>query len=305
MKIKALLLSGVLFTMLNAYCQAQVSFKYEYFGSSSYYLDKGDNPREKVGNAKGSAMVYQGNINIPLSVKINSNNQPTILGVGLSGSYASLNNKNFTENLVIPEIMNAELGVFHMRPLNEKWSLMASVGVGVYSPTTDLSQIRAKHVLGSVSAVFIHRFNENFELGGGIAINSTFGYPMVFPAIYLNWCMQGKVDFMLSMANGLEISAGIDVGKSFRMSLIGEMNGQSALLEKDGKDVIFSHQYLVAGFRPEIKLGQKVSIPITAGISGVRPAYFSDRTLKAMFATNQDYYFQISPYLSAGLVINF
>ena len=101
------------------------------------------------------------------------------------------------------------------------------------------------------------------------------------------------------------MSAGLDVAKWFRLSLIGEMNGQSALMEKEGKDVIFSHQYIVAGLRPEIKLGKNVSIPLTAGVNAVRPAYFSDRTLKGMFAEGQDYYFQVSLYLSAGLTINF
>ncbi len=305
MKTGTFLLSIVLLALSSVCSQAQVSFRYEYVGSSSYWLDRGEASRERIGNAEGSARVYQGSINIPVSMKVNSNNQPIVWGVGLSGSYASLNNKNFTDDLVIPEMLNIDLGIYHVRPLGEKWSLMASLGVGAYTPFTDLSKLTSKHILGSGSVIFIRRFNENFELGGGVAVNSTFGYPMIFPALYLNWNMQGRIDFMLSMANGLEVSAGLDAGKLFRISLVGEMNGQSALLEKDGKDVMFSHQYIVAGLRPEIKLGEKVSVPVTAGVNIVRPAYFSDRTLKGMFATNQDYYFQISPYLSAGLTISF
>ncbi len=302
MKTKALLFALLFFVSVHTY--SQISFKTEYFGPSSYWLDKGDDPREKVGDAKGSAMVYQGTINIPLSVKMDKNDKPVVWGIGVAGAYASLSNHRFTENLVISEIMNIGFGIYHLRPLHRKWSLMASLGAGIYSPSTDFSEIRFKQILGSISAIFVHHFSSNFDFGGGVALNSTFGYPMVFPAIYLNWHSQGKFDCKISMVNGLEISAGLNVHKYLTLSLIGEMDGQTALLEKDGKDVIFSHQYIVTGVRPEIKISQKVSIPLTAGINAVRPAFFSDRTLKAMFASDRNYYFQLSPYLSAGLTIN-
>ena len=101
---------------------AQITFKTEYFWKSSYRMQEGDND-EKVGNSKGSAIVYQGGINIPLSMKVNENNRPTLWSIGLGGAYAKLNNKNFTEPLVIDEIMNMGLNLTHLRPLNDKWSL--------------------------------------------------------------------------------------------------------------------------------------------------------------------------------------
>ena len=56
----------------------QISFKAEYLGNSGYYfLPPGEKPREKIGDAKGSAVVYQGAFNMPLSVKLNENNRPT------------------------------------------------------------------------------------------------------------------------------------------------------------------------------------------------------------------------------------
>lgn len=112
-----------------------------------------------------------------------------------------------------------------------------------------------------MSSIFVCQIRPNFALGGGIAINSTFGYPMAFPAIYLNWDIEGKFDFMLSMANGLEVSAGLDINKYLTLSLVAEMNGQMALLEKDGKDVIFTHQYIIAGLRPEFKSIKKYQSP--------------------------------------------
>lgn len=305
MKSGILFITTVISLLVCTELSAQLSLKTEYFGSSSYWLDKGEDPREKIGDANGSAIVYSGNLNIPLSMKLNKKEQPVIWGLSLGGSYASLNNKEFTEDLVIPEIMNLELGIYHIRPLSEKWSLMAGIGGGIYTASTRFSDIGWKQILGSVNAIFICRVRHNLELGGGIAVNSTFGYPMAFPALYLNWALQGKVDFKLSMANGIDIEAGLNLNKFLRLSLIGEMNGQTALLEKDGKDVIFTHQYMITGLRPEIKIGKNISIPITAGINAIRPAYFSDRSLKAMFNNKQDYYFQISPYVSTGITVNF
>lgn len=284
---------------------SQISFKTEYFGTSNYWVSRGDNPRERVEDSKGSGIVYQGSINLPLSVKTSENGKPVIWGLGLGGSYASLNNKNFTDDLVISDILNLDLGFYHMRPISRRWSVLASIGAGIYSPSTSFSQIRAKHILGSVSTIFICQIHPNLELGGGIAINSTFGYPMAFPALYLNWQLHGKFDFILSLTNGLKISSGFDVNKYLKLSLIAEMNGQTALLEKDGKDVIFTHQYIVGGLQSAIKVSNKISFPITVGVNAERPAYFSDRTLKAMFKSKDNYYFQVSPYLSAGLTINY
>lgn len=282
---------------------AQVMFKTEYFGKSSYRMTEGDTD-EKVGNSKGSAMVYQGGINIPLSIKLNENNRPSMWAISAGGAYAKLNNKNFTEPLVIDEIMNLGLSINHLRPLNDKWSMLASVGGGIYMPTTQFSKVRFKNVLANVGAIFIYHLKPNLQLGGGIAMNNSFGYPMVFPAFYLNWTTEGEYVVKISMIEGLEMSVGYNVNKSLSLNIVAEMNGQMALIEQDGKDKIFTHQYIVAGFRPEIKVGKHISIPITAGISAMRPAEITNRSLKSMFQ-DRGYYFQISPYASAGLKIGF
>ena len=79
-----------------------------------------------------------------------------------------------------------------------------------------------------------------------------------------------------------------------------------ALLEKDGKDVMFTHQYMITGLRPEIKFGKTgISMPIMVGINAVRPTYYNDRSLKGMFAMDNDYYFRISPYASVGIRYGF
>lgn len=280
---------------------AQVVFKTEYFGKSGFRASEGES-NDRVGNSEGSAIVYQGGVNIPLSQKLDENNRPTMWAISVGAEYAKLDNKNFTEPLVIDEIMNIGLSLNHLRPLNDKWSLMATIGGGVYMPSTRFSEISFKNVLGGMGAVFIYHLKPNLQLGGGLAINNSFGYPMLFPAFYINWKTKGKYAVKVEAMKGLEISVQYNAHKNLSLSFVAELNGQMALLEQDGKDKIFAHQYLVAGFRPEIKLGKRVSIPITAGISATRPAKMMDRKLKSIFQDG-GYHFQAAPYASVGLQI--
>ena len=255
---------------------AQIMFKTEYFGTSAYRMMEGETDK-KVGDSKGSAVVYQGGINIPISIKLNENNRPTMWAISLGGTYAKLENK---------------------------WSMLIAIGGGIYMPCTKLSQIRYKNILGNIGAIFIYHLKPNLELGGGIAMNNSFGYPMIFPAIYFKWTTEGRFGVKIAMLEGIEMSAGYTINNNLNLNLVVEMNGQMALLEQNGKDKIFTHQYFVAGLRPEIKLGKHISIPITAGIHAMRPAEMVNRSLKSMFQ-DKGYYFQVSPYVSAGLLIGF
>lgn len=283
----------------------QLSFRTEYLGNSGYYyLPPGEKPREKIGDAKGSAMVYQAGFSMPLYLKLNKNNRPTAWGIGFGGAYVSLKNQNFSQHMV-SEIMNLQLGVYHLRPLNERWSLRASAGMGIFTPSTNFSKISFKNVLGSGGLVFIRHLNPSLDIGGGVAINSSLGYPMVFPAVYVNWRHKGKFDVNIELVEGLDVAAGYSLNERLRLSYALEMNGQVALLEKDGKAIIFSHQYIVTGFRPEVKLGNRLSLTGMAGLNLYRPAAYSDRTLKGVFAGDNDYHFSVSPYASIGLKMKF
>lgn len=298
-----LLLLCVLASVFYLQSNAQISLKTEYLGKSQYRVNKEDKD-QRVGDSKGSAMVYQGGVNIPLSTKVDRKKRPTMWSISAGGAYAKLNNSNFTEPLVIDEIMNLGLSLNHLRPLSRKWSMMASVGGGVFMPSTRFSEIRFKNMLASGSVIFIHHFSPTFQLGGGVALNNSFGFPMAFPAIYLNWITQGRFGAKISLMEGLALSVNYDVSKNLRLNFVTEMSGQMALLEQEGKDKIFSHQYIVVGLRPEIRLGQRVTIPITMGISAMRPAEISSRNLKSMF-DSKGYYFQVAPHVSAGLQIGF
>ncbi|MFK2443366.1 DUF6268 family outer membrane beta-barrel protein [Bacteroides fragilis] len=283
---------------------AQLSLKTEYFGKSSYR----DENNQKVGNSKGAAVVYQGSMNVPFMQKINGSNQPTIWGIGISGAYVKLNNENFTDDLVLPQIMNLQLALFHIRPISEKWSIMANVGAGIYTPDTKFSKIRIRNLLGNVGLIFIRHFKPNIEIGGGLAFNNTFGYPMLFSAIYFSWDYNKQFICKISALDGLNLLLGYKLNDFTSLNFITEMNGQMALTKKDNKEKIFTHQYIVVGLRPSINISDKISIPITVGFNAMRAAYYDNRNIKALFQSMSREYdpcFQISPYLSASVEINF
>ena len=237
-----------------------------------------------------------------LSQRKDKNNQPLIWGIGVAGVHVSLDNEYVTDELLQDEINDVSLSVYHMRALNEKWSMLADVGAGLYSG--QLNDAKFNQVLGNVGVLFIRHLKPNLDLGVGAALNNSFGYPMLFPAFYLEWMKEGKYTVQVSVMNGIDISLEYELKKYLSLNYIVGVDGQVALVEKEGVDRLFTHQYIVTGFQPEIKLGEKVSIPITAGISTLRPAQYYDRSLKGFF-TSQEYYFRIAPYFSVGLMYNF
>ncbi len=280
---------------------AQLSLKTDFIGKSPYWHKIDEDNREKVSNSKGSAIVYRASINVPFSVKVNENNRPSLWGISFGGAYVQLNNENFTDEMV-SEIMDIQLGVYYLRPLNEKWSILANLGGGIFAPFTDFSGVRYKNVLGSVGAIFIRHLKPNLDIGGGLSINSTLGYPMVFLAFYLNWNYESKWSIGVSMMDGLKMGVGYDMTKQITLNFIFEATGQLALLEQDNEDKIFMHQCNVTGFRPEFKIGESFSMLLTAGISAARPAYYIERTLRGI-TFYDEYFFGISPYASAAIRI--
>ena len=63
--MKWISIATVLLLLVSVESTAQITIKTEYFGTSAYR----DEHNQKVGNSKGSAMVYHGSANLPLSMK--------------------------------------------------------------------------------------------------------------------------------------------------------------------------------------------------------------------------------------------
>lgn len=293
---------------------AQISVKTEYIGNSEFYDAVADT---NTGN--GSAMIYSVGAMVPLSMQASAEDDPykraTIWGVALSGTFVKMDNQNFPIGKELPsQVMNLGATALHLRPLKERWSMLMALGIGSYTPENRLSAIRIdENVLANGALVFIWHWRPNLEIGGGVALNNSFGYPMVFPALYLKYKggFSDKFTIDVSLLDGTKVAFGYDYSENLSLKLVANIGGYSAYLRRNGQKEMFSSQTFFVGLEPEFKLGKHISIPVTFGGSFIRSGRYRERTLSAMFASeakNEDgsarsSVFLPALYFAAGITI--
>ena len=293
---------------------AQISVKTEYIGNSEFYDAVADT---NTGN--GSAMIYSVGAMVPLSMQASAEDDPykraTIWGVALSGTFVKMDNHNFPIGKELPsQVMNLGATALHLRPLKERWSMLMALGIGSYTPENRLSAIRiGENVLANGALVFIWHWRPNLEIGGGVALNNSFGYPMVFPALYLKYKggFSDKFTIDINLLDGTKVAFGYDYSENLSLKLVANIGGYSAYLRRNGQKEMFSSQTFFVGLEPEFKLGKYISIQVTFGGSFIRSGRYRERTLSAMFASeakNEDgsarsSMFLPALYFAAGITI--
>ena len=293
---------------------AQISVKTEYIGNSEFYDAVADT---NTGN--GSAMIYSAGAMVPLSMQASAEDDPykraTIWGVALSGTFVKMDNQNFPIGKELPsQVMNLGATALHLRPLKERWSMLMALGIGSYTPENRLSAIRIdENVLANGALVFIWHWRPNLEIGGGVALNNSFGYPMVFPALYLKYTggFSDKFTIDINLLDGTKVAFGYDYSENLSLKLVANIGGYLAYLRRNGQKEMFSSQTFFVGLEPEFKLGKHISIPVTFGGSFIRSGRYRERTLSAMFASeakNEDgsarsSVFLPALYFAAGITI--
>ena len=293
---------------------AQISVKTEYISNSEFYDAVADT---NTGN--GSAMIYSAGAMVPLSMQASAEDDPykraTIWGVALSGTFVKMDNHNFPIGKELPsQVMNLGATMLHLRPLKERWSMLMALGIGSYTPENRLSAIRIdENVLANGALVFIWHWRPNLEIGGGVALNNSFGYPMVFPALYLKYKggFSDKFTIDINLLDGTKVAFGYDYSENLSLKLVANIGGYLAYLRRNGQKEMFSSQTFFVGLEPEFKLGKHISIPVTFGGSFIRSGRYRERTLSAMFASeakNEDgsarsSVFLPALYFAAGITI--
>ena len=293
---------------------AQISVKTEYIGNSEFY-----DAVANTNTGNGSAMIYSAGAMVPLSMQASAEDDPykraTIWGVALSGTFVKMNNQNFPIGKELPsQVMNLGATALHLRPLKERWSMLMALGIGSYTPENRLSAIRIdENVLANGALVFIWHWRPNLEIGGGVALNNSFGYPMVFPALYLKYKggFSDKFTIDINLLDGTKVAFGYDYSENLSLKLVANIGGYLAYLRRNGQKEMFSSQTFFVGLEPEFKLGKHISIPVTFGGSFIRSGRYRERTLSAMFASeakNEDgsarsSVFLPALYFAAGITI--
>ena len=161
--------------------------------------------------------------------------------------------------------------------------------------------------------ILVWHLQPNLEIGGGVALNNSFGYPMVFPAFYLKYKggFSDKFTIDINLLDGTKVAFGYDYSENLSLKLVTNIGGYLAYLRRNGQKEMFSSQTFFVGLEPEFKIGKHVSIPLTVGGSLVRSGRYRERKLSAMFASeakNEDgsarsSVFLPALYFAAGITI--
>lgn len=279
---------------INAQTGISAELKTEYIPFSNYVR-----PEDSVKtDSKSDFKRVDLNLSIPLSVKKNSDGKIKSWSMLVGGSYAKMNHKNYETQLFPTEMLNAQVGIQHMRPLGKKWSMMMTASVGVY---TDLEKIDFNDVLGQGGILFIRHFNPNLALGGGPVLTTAFGVPMILPWIYFDWKTNGKIKFNINFPEGMD--AGYQFTDKFTLKAVVNLNGMSVERNKDGKSMLFGYQQITAGLRPEIKLNDQLTLRLTGGSTLARSFSENDRKIKNIFKEKNvaDPRFTSTFYVALGL----
>ena len=265
---------------------AQISVKTEYISNSKFY--------DAVANTNtgdGSAMIYSVGALVPLSVQAPEGDdpfqRPTVWGVSLNGTFVQMDNHNFPIGKELPsQVMNLGVSAIHLRPLKERWSMLMALGVGSYTPENRLSSIHiGENVVANGALLFVWHWRANLEIGAGAALNNSFGYPMIFPALYFKYKggFSDKFTIDVSLLDGGKVALGYNYHENLSLKLVANMGGYAAYLRRNEQKEIFSSQTFFVGVEPEFKIGKHVSIPLTIGGSFIRSGRYRERTLAAMF----------------------
>ena len=293
---------------------AQISVKTEYISNSEFY-----DAVANTNTGNGSAMIYSAGAMVPLLMQTPAEDDPykraTIWGVALSGTFVKMDNQNFPIGKELPsQVMNLGATVLHLRPLKERCSMLMALGIGSYTPENRLSSIHiGENVVANGAFMLVWHLRPNLEIGGGVALNNSFGYPMVFPAFYFKYKggFSDKFTIDVSLLDGTKVAFGYDYSENLSLKLVANIGGYSAFLRRNGQKEMFSSQTFFVGLEPEFKLGKHISIPVTFGGSFIRSGRYRERTLSAMFASeakNEDgsarsSVFLPALYFAAGITI--
>lgn len=257
-------------------------FKVDYVPFSKYVRPMDSTKTNAESNFKRAQLAFE----VPLSLEMDQYNHPRLWSLIVNGSYARMENKDY-EIQSLPtefqggfpnELLNAQVGIKHLRSISPSWSLLVMASVGVY---TDMVEINKDDVLIQGGVLFIKQFNPNLAFGMGPVLTNSFGVPMVLPGIYFNWESKGALHFKVAFPEGLEL--GYRMSDNFDLKAVVELSGMTAETRVNNKSMLLGYQQIIAGIKPQLKLGEHWTFEPTVGTTLVRNFSSNDRKIKEIF----------------------
>lgn len=265
--------------------------------------------KDDFGNKLGSGdvMKISGRYSFPFSVKQNNAGRPILWAASVSGAYAKLNNRNMTEQLNPGDILNTSINLTHMRPVTDRWSMVATLGAGIYSSPEDICW---NSILVNGGLIFMYKILHNLDVGIGVGLTNSYGVPLVMPMSYINWRLSGRYEVKVDITNSMEISGAIRFNDKFKLRLVAiEMGGMSSVMNVQNESMIYAYSTMQSYLCPEYRINKSSVLYMGIGGTWLRDVTFAKRTFRgfwdSMFHDDRELHFETAGYVTLGLKYGF
>ncbi|UCJ08195.1 hypothetical protein KTO58_03145 [Chitinophaga pendula] len=274
-----------------------MGFSVDYSPGSRYVR-----PEDSVKTGSTSAMQrFNFEANFLLSNKMDTvTHRYRAWAMTVRGSYSKLTNKDFEKRVLPSELLNADIGVQHLRSLRNNWSLLAVASVGLY---TDLSEINSNDLFINAGAFFIKQKGK-FTYGFGAVATNVVGVPLLLPGVLFQYHTQGKwqVDVVLPENVSLTYKASkqSDLTLYFRPKQV-PYDVDTKLHDKR----LLSYWELPIGLEHTWRIGKKVEVRYSGGLMALRSFQYTDKSLSQLFSNAPVHRLTANYFLNAGIRWNF
>lgn len=248
---------------------------------------------------RGEMVRYGLKYNQPLSLKVNENGLPTVWALSLNSQYARLIDYGQARRLNPSSLLNATLSLSHIRPIADRWSIIASLGVGIYARA---DHVRWNTTLANGACIFAYQVRPGLSVGVGAGLTNAYGVPMVMPMAYLDWKLHGKWEVEVNFVNMIRASVAMRPTRKWRVGWnVLEMDAMLAVVPIEGRYKIYNSMMIKSYLTSSWYLTPKLSFYANAGIDMVRSSKLSRRRLGSMFSFGgHKCHFKPAPIFSVG-----
>ncbi len=260
---------------LTASAQHKTEVKSEFIGQSNML----DGDGNKVGEGWFEKLTVS--YTVPMKVHLDSLMRPIMWLSNIQGNYAWLNNKNGAEQFAPDRIMSVSYSVTHFRPLRGKWSIAASLGLGLYGKPEHLS---GHSLMASGLLSFYYQFNPRLSLSFGGALTTSYGSPLFIPLMGIDYKNQRGLQVFMGMTNGYEIYAQQQVTPWLKVRLTGmRADGLPGDVRTDVGHRVYSSTAMKSNLAPIFRLGKRGELNVAAELVYSRNCNITEYSYKAFW----------------------
>lgn len=278
-----------------------LTFTARYLPGSSY-VPPGDSV-DRSGQTVQRDFALHGNVT--LSQSADQATRKIRMWTGTFGAaLTSMQHKDYELPLLPETLLGTYIGLQHYRTLNSKWGLTVFAQGGLY---TDLEKVNGNDLFVTAGVIGIRHFSEQLSLGVGAVVHNSFGTPMVWPALTVNWKMGGKLKLDIRVPdNGPGLVYKVGLQYQFRPELALEFSFKPGCMTYDVEMHAESNRRLMSFWQLPLGLELKwendhLRLFGGGGLMALRSYSYGEKELSKMFSKYPYYGIGTQMFLQAGV----